>query len=148
KWDLINKEEQEKLRREYDDYMKKSLKFIRFAPVVFISAKERKGIAGLVDVVLRVENQYNFRVKTSVLNKVFNEAIFVKAPSSKKGKLKIYYISQVSTAPPAFALFLNSKDRLHLTYLRYLENRLREAFGFEGAPIKFYLKQKEKEKKI
>jgi len=144
KWDLVKKREREKIKRKYIDYIKNNLKFLSFVPILFISAKENTGLKKLIDIVFYVENQYNFRVKTSVLNRAFREAVFKKPPSSKKGDLKIHYISQVSTAPPVFALFVNKKEKLHFAYERYIENELRRNFGFEGVPIRFKLKQKKK----
>lgn len=144
KWDLVEPGRRETQKKAYIDYMKKNLKFIAFCPLVFISAKEKRGIDQLIEVVFYVENQYNFRVKTSILNKVFREAIHKKTPVSKKGALKIYFITQVSAAPPVFTMFINKEDRMHESYTRYLENKLREAFGFSGVPIKLKIKQKER----
>ncbi len=145
KWDLVSPEKREALRKEYDDYLKQNINFINFVPIVFISALKEMGIEKLIDTIFLVQNQYNFRVKTSVLNKVFREAIYDRNPSSKSGQLKAYYMTQVRTAPPTFVVFVNKKERLHFSYLRYLENRLRSSFGFEGAPIKLKIKQRENE---
>ncbi len=144
KWDLVEPGRREIQKKAYIDYIGEHLKFISFCPVVFVSAKEKKGMDELVNVVFYVEKQYNFRVKTSILNKVFREAVHRRTPVSKKGVLKIYFITQVSSAPPVFTMFINKEDRMHESYLRYIENKLRESFGFAGVPIKIKLKQKER----
>jgi len=95
-----------------------------------------------LDIVIYVEKQYNSRVKTSFLNRIFQEAIYEKPVSGKKGDLRIYYISQVSEAPPVFALFVNKKEKIRDNYLKYLENSLRQQFGFEGVPVKFKIKER------
>jgi GTP-binding protein len=142
KWDRVDRAEREKMKEKYINYIRQNIAFMDFAPLVFISAKEGSGIGELIDVVIYVENQYNFRVKTSVLNRVFQEAIYSKTVTSKKGDLRIYYISQVSVKPPTFALFVNKKEKIADNYLKYLERSLRENFGFEGVPLKFKIKEK------
>jgi GTPase len=142
KWDKVPHDEREKMKEKYINYIRKNIAFMDFAPLVFISAKDGIGMKELIDVVIYVENQYNFRVKTSVLNRVFQEAIYNKTVTSKKGDLRIYYISQVDAGPPVFALFVNRKEKVVENYLKYLENKLRENFGFEGVPLKFKIKEK------
>jgi GTPase len=142
KWDKVDKSEREKMKEKYIHYIRSNIAFMNFAPLVFISAKENHGIEELIDIVIYVETQYNFRVKTSVLNRVFQEAIYSRTVTSKKGDLRIYYISQVSVKPPTFALFVNKKEKIADNYLKYLENKLRENFGFEGVPLKFKIKEK------
>ncbi|HDQ25683.1 MAG TPA: ribosome biogenesis GTPase Der [bacterium] len=142
KWDLVPSEEKDEVREKYIKYLASIVKFVAYAPVVFVSALNGRGTEKLIDVVFQVEKQYNLRVKTSVLNRVFREVIYKKPPSSRKGDLKIYYISQVSAGPPVFALFLNKKEKLKDNYLKYVENKLRESFGFAGVPLNFRLKEK------
>lgn len=144
KWDRVAAAEREKMREKYVHYIRANMAFMNFAPLVFISAKEGRGLEELIDVVIYVENQYNSRVKTSVLNRVFQEAIYNKSVSSKKGDLRIYFISQVAVKPPVFALFVNKKEKIVDNYLKYLENKLRESFGFEGVPIRFKVKERRK----
>jgi GTP-binding protein len=120
-------------------------KFVSFAPIVYVSALKSKGLEELLDVVFYVEKQYNSRIKTSLLNKVFQQAIHEKAVFSRSGDIKIYYISQVESAPPTFAVFVNKKEKLDVSYMRYLENKLRESFGFEGSPIKLKIKPRQKQ---
>jgi GTP-binding protein len=144
KWDKVARDDREKMKEKYIHYIRSNIAFMNFAPLVFISAKEGHGLEELIDVVIYVENQYNFRVKTSVLNRVFQEAIYNKSVSSKKGDLRIYFISQVAVKPPVFALFVNKKEKIVESYLKYLENQLRENFGFEGVPLKFKIKERRK----
>lgn len=145
KWDKVGKDEREKMKEKYIEYIRSNIAFMNFAPLVFVSAKEGRGLEELIDVVIYVENQYNFRVKTAVLNRVFQEAIYNKSVSSKKGDLRIYFISQVAIKPPVFALFVNKKAKIVDSYLKYLENKLRENFGFEGVPLKFKIKERRKD---
>jgi len=145
KWDKVDKAEREKMKEKYIHYIRANIAFMNFAPLVFVSAKEGRGLEELIDVVIYVENQYNFRVKTAVLNRVFQEAIYNKSVSSKKGDLRIYFISQVAVKPPVFALFVNKKAKIVDSYLKYLENKLRENFGFEGVPLKFKVKERRKD---
>ncbi|MCE5300864.1 MAG: ribosome biogenesis GTPase Der [Spirochaetia bacterium] len=142
KWDLVKYEFRDSLRTKYTDYMHRMLKFVSYAPLVFTSALNKKGLEKLLEVVFYVENQYNSRVKTSLLNKMFREAVYRKTPVSKKGDVKIYYMTQVSVKPPTFAVFVNRKEKLHFSYMRYLENMLRETFGFEGVPLKLNIRSK------
>lgn len=144
KWDRVASAEREKMKEKYIHYIRSNMAFMNFAPLVFISAKEARGLDELIDVVIYVENQYNSRVKTSVLNRVFQEAIYNKSVSSKKGDLRIYFISQVAVKPPVFALFVNKKEKIIDSYLKYLENKLRESFGFEGVPLRFKIKERRK----
>jgi GTP-binding protein len=146
KWDLIPREERDRKKASYSEYLRQVLSFADFAPILYVSALEKKGLEQLIEVVFYVENQYNFRVKTSLLNKMFQQAMYDKQPFSKKGELKIYYISQVEVAPPTFAVFVNKTEKIHFSYMRYIENRLRETFGFSGVPLKLKIKKKVKEK--
>lgn len=145
KWDLIPYEKRESEKLKFTAYLREEMKFAAYAPLVFISARDKKGLEKLIEVVFYVESQYNFRVKTGLLNKMFQQAVHEKAPFSKKGDVKVYYLSQVETAPPTFAVFVNKKEKLHVSYTRYLENSLRAAFGFEGAPIRLKIKTKVKQ---
>ena len=147
KWDLVPKERKESVKKGYIEYLKNHMKFARFAPITFVSAKEKRGLKGLFDIVFYVEKQYNFRVQTSVLNKMISETIYKKAPSSKTGSLKILYASQVGIKPPSFVIFVNKKEPLKISYLRYLQNRLREYFGFDGVPLKINIKTRVKKEK-
>jgi|DewCreStandDraft_4_1066084.scaffolds.fasta_scaffold04993_7 GTP-binding protein len=144
KWDLIDVKEREKLKQKYYDYIKKNLPFLDFMPIVFISALKKSNLEKLIDIVINVENQYNQRVKTSSLNKIFEEAIFNKPVSSKDGRFRMFYMTQVSVAPPTFTIFVNKKEKISSSYIKYIENKIRESFGFKGVSLKFKIKQKEK----
>jgi len=145
KWDLVAAKDRERIRVEYIEYVKANFKFIDFVPIVFISALQKMNMDQLIDIVIYVENQYNFRVKTSMLNRVFQEAVYEKQPSDKRGSLKVYYMTQVSVKPPTFVIFVNRKKKLHFSYLRYLENQMRRHFGFEGVPLKIKIREKGKD---
>lgn len=133
KWDLAGGE-------EYASHCRKSvaqrLSFASYAPHLFISAKTGRNLEKLLEKVLQVTAMHRLRVKTSQLNEVISEAVLMVEPPSRSGKrLKIYYASQVGISPPQFVFFVNQPELLHFSYQRYLENRLREAFGFEGTPL-------------
>jgi GTP-binding protein len=145
KWDLIEQSQRDALKLKFTEYLRGVAKFVSFAPIVYVSALKSKGLEELLDVVFYVEKQYNSRIKTSLLNKVFQQAIHEKAVFSRSGDIKIYYISQVESAPPTFAVFVNKKEKLDVSYMRYLENKLRESFGFEGSPIKLKIKPRQKQ---
>ena len=134
KWDLIDKE-----TNTMDDYKKTvqdKLSFMLYAPVVFISALTGQRVTKLYEMIKFVADQAAQRISTGMLNDVLNEAITrVQPPSDKGRRLKVYYMTQASVAPPTFVLFANNAEFMHFTYKRYLENRIREAFGFEGTPI-------------
>lgn len=144
KWDVVKIKEKERLKQKYYNYIKKNLSFLDFMPVVFISALEKININKLLDIVINVENQYNKRVKTSSLNKILEDAIFNKSVASKDGKLQIYYMTQVDIAPPTFVIFINKKEKIRSSYIKYIEGKIRENFGFNGVSLKFKIKQKEK----
>ena len=118
-----------------------------YARLLFISAKTGQRLDklfGLIDVV--IENQ-SLRIQTGVLNEIITEACALNQPPSDKGKkLKIFYATQIKVKPPTFVIFVNDKKLMHFSYLRYLENKIREAFGFEGTSLKFFVRErKEKE---
>ena len=118
-----------------------------YAEIIFISAKTGQRVDKLPDLIKAVNEQHKRRIKTGMLNDVLNEAIAKQQPPSDKGRrLKIYYGTQASTAPPTFVLFANSKELFHYSYLRFIENQVREAFGFEGTPIKFIVREKNEKK--
>lgn len=147
KWDIVMEKRTniEEMKKKYIEYIRKKLNFVDFAPVVFISAKFKKGLEKLIDIVFYVENQYNFRVKTSMLNRIFSETIFKRTPISSDGQLRIYYITQVGVKPPEFAVFVNKREKIKENYIKYIINSLRQSFGFEGVPLKINIKLKKKE---
>ncbi|MBR6729563.1 MAG: ribosome biogenesis GTPase Der, partial [Clostridia bacterium] len=145
KWDLIEKD-----GKTMDNFRKKvaeSLSFMLYAPVVFISALTGQRLDRLFELVNYVREQNTMRIRTGALNDVLNEATMRVQPPSDKGKrLKLYYITQASTAPPTFILFVNNKQLAHFSYIRYLENQIRGVFGLEGTPVRFVLRERGEEK--
>lgn len=141
KWDIVEKETN--TMRDFKDRVKEIFNFMMYAPSTFISAKTGLRTDGLFDMIDAALEQNTKRISTGVLNDVINEAIAMVQPPSDKGKrLKIYYATQSGTKPPTFVLFVNRAELAHYSYVRYLENQLREKFGFVGTPIKFIIREK------
>ncbi len=141
KWDIVEKETN--TMSEFKKRLKEGFNFMMYAPPVFISAKTGLRVESLFDMIKKVKEQNERRISTGLLNDVINEAVALVQPPSDKGKrLKIYYATQASTKPPTFILFVNNAELAHYSYVRYLENKLRETFGFEGTPIKFIVREK------
>lgn len=141
KWDSIEKETNtmEQLRKS----IKNDLAFMSFAPIVFISALEGQRLEQLMIAVKEAAAENRRRISTGMLNDVLNEATARVQPPSDKGKrLKIYYMTQASAEPPTFVFFVNKKDLFHFSYQRYLENRLRDTFGFIGTPLRFIIRER------
>ncbi len=144
KWDIVEKDTG--TLEEYRKTVLEKLGFMLYAPVLFISAKTGQRVTKIYELTKFVANQAALRISTGVLNDLLNEATAMVQPPSDKGKrLKIYYMTQASVKPPSFVLFINSIELMHYSYERYLENQLRKSFGFEGTPIKFMLREKNKE---
>lgn len=142
KWDLIKKDTNTYLEFERD--IRRVLGFINYAPIIFISALTGQRVRRLLELINIVNNNYSLRISTGVLNDIINEAVLMNQPSSDKGRrLKIYYGTQVSVRPPKFVIFVNDRDLMHFSYERYLENQIRNHFGFSGVPILFEFKQRE-----
>ncbi len=141
KWDLIEKETN--TMKNFKERMLEGFNFMMYAESVFISAKTGQRVNDLFEMVNIAVEENNKRISTGLLNDVINEAIALVQPPSDKGKrLKIFYGTQVSVKPPTFVLFVNNKDLAHYSYIRYIENKLRAAFGFVGTPIKFIIREK------
>ena len=145
KWDAIEKND--KTTREYESKIRQVLSYLSYAEVMFVSAKTGQRLTKLYDVIDMVIENQTLRVATGVLNEIMTEAVAMQQPPSDKGKrLKLYYITQVSVKPPTFVIFVNDKELMHFSYTRYLENKIREAFGFRGTSLKFFIRErKEKE---
>ena len=146
KWDAIEKND--RTMREYEGKIRNVLSYMPYAEIMYISAKTGQRIQKLFDMIdMAIENQ-SLRIATGVLNEIMTEAVAMQQPPSDKGKrLKLYYITQVSVKPPTFVIFVNDKELMHFSYTRYLENKIREAFGFRGTSLKFFIRErKEKEK--
>lgn len=143
KWDLIEKETN--TMKNFKNKVKEGFNFMMYAPSVYISAVTGLRVDSLFDMIKSTLAENSKRISTGVLNDVINEAIAMVQPPSDKGKrLKIYYATQAGTKPPTFVLFVNNAELAHYSYIRYLENQLRAKFGFEGTPIKFIIREKNK----
>ena len=128
----------------YTERIRDELGFLNYAPIAFVSAYCETGIHALIDTAAHVAEQHAMRVSTGELNRVIRDAVAARPPSSKGRELKIYYATMARTNPPTIVLFMNNPDLMHFTYGRYLENRLRDAFGFEGTPLRLVARQREK----
>jgi len=141
KWDLVNADSDEMAR--YRDEVYYNLKFLKYVPISFISALTGKRVKEVLELLEYSVDQSAKRIKTGLLNEVIQEAIQLREPPTKKGKqLKIYYCSQVGVKPPTFVFFVNNPDLMHFAYQRYLENTIRENFGFIGSPIVIKIKKR------
>lgn len=144
KWDLYDKDNTSTLR--YTENLRRELVFMQYAPVVFVSAMTKQRIHRLPEVIHYVAEQNDMRISTSVLNQVVEDAIAINPPPTEKGqRLKILYATQVKIKPPTFVIFVNEPEIMHFSYQRYLENKLREAFGFEGTPLQMIIRGKNEE---
>lgn len=141
KWDAIKKETNTMV--EFESKIRNEFKFISFAPIVFVSALKKTRIENLFILIEKVYENASRRIATNVLNTVLMQAVLLNPPKEfNRGVVKVLYANQVETKPPLFVLFVNSSKHLHFSYRRYLENKIREAFDFEGTPIVFKLKEK------
>ncbi len=142
KWDMLEKETGTLEKYKKEVYEK--LKYLSYAPMIFISAKTGQRVHKLFELINYVVEQNAMRISTSVLNQVINEAIAIVQPPTDKGKrLKIYYGTQASTKPPTFVIFVNDKELFHFSYERYLVNQIRKEFGLEGTPVRIMVREKE-----
>lgn len=141
KWDLVEKDGHTMAR--FDEDIRRDLKFLAYSPLMYVSALTKRRIFKVLDLVDFVADQHNRRITTSDLNKVINEAIMLNPlPGAGAKKPKIFYSTQVSTAPPSFVMFCNHPELVHFSYLRYIENVLRKNYGFEGTPIRLFVREK------
>ena len=141
KWDLVDKDEKTMANMEKE--VRAGLRYMDYAPILFISAETGQRVHRLFELINRVYEQSNKRVTTGVLNNILSDAMARMQPPSKKGRrLRIYYITQTGTGPPNFVVFLNDPELFHYSYQRYIENRIRDTCGFEGTPVRFTVKQR------
>ncbi len=141
KWDAIEKND--KTIYEYTSRIRTTLSYMPYAELMFISAVTGQRLPKLFDRIDMVIQNQNLRVSTGVLNEIMTEAVALQQPPSDKGKrLKLYYITQVAVKPPTFVIFVNDKELMHFSYTRYLENKIREAFGFKGTSLKFLIRER------
>lgn len=145
KWDAVEKDD--KTMEEYTAKVREGLAYMTYAPVVFISALTGQRVSKLFELIRYVEEQNSMRISTGRLNEVLAEATARVQPPTDKGKrLKVLYMTQVSTKPPTFVIFCNKAELFHFSYRRYIENQIREVFGLTGTPIRFIIREREKEK--
>ncbi len=141
KWDSIEKND--KTIYKHTEKIREILSFVPYAEILFISAVTGQRINRLFDSIEIVIQNQNLRIATGVLNEILMEALAMQQPPSDKGKrLKIYYMTQIAVKPPTFVIFVNDKELMHFSYTRYLENKIREAFGFSGTSLKFIVREK------
>lgn len=145
KWDAIEKND--KTIYEYQNKIRETLSYMPYAEIVFVSAVTGQRLPRLFETIDMVIENQTLRIATGVLNEIITEAVALQQPPSDKGKrLKIYYTTQVSVKPPTFVIFVNDKQLMHFSYTRYLENKIRDTFGFKGTSLKFIIRErKEKE---
>lgn len=145
KWDAVEKDNS--TVKEYTKKIREVLSFVPYAEIIFISALTGQRTKKIFDLLETVIQNHAMRIQTGVLNEILMEAVALQQPPSDKGKrLKLFYMTQVSTKPPTFVLFVNKKELMHFSYQRYIENRIRDTFGFAGTPIRIFIRErKEKE---
>ncbi len=144
KWDAIEKDN--KTVKKFTEEVRSTLSFLAYAEIIFISALTGQRLHKIYELVDKVIENQNRRIPTGVLNEVVSEAVALNQPPSDKGKrLKIFYVTQVSVCPPTFVIFVNDKKLTHFSYTRYLENKIRESFEFEGTSLKFIIRQRKEE---
>ena len=141
KWDAIEKND--KTMKEFENEVRRVLSFMPYAEIMYVSAVTGQRLNKLFDVIDMVIENQTLRIATGVLNEIMMEAVAMQQPPSDKGKrLKLYYITQVSVKPPTFVIFVNDKELMHFSYTRYLENKIREAFGFKGTSLRFIIRER------
>lgn len=141
KWDAIEKDD--KTTNQFTQKIRQILSFMAYAEVTFISAVTGQRLHKLYELIDAVYENHAMRIATGVLNEILTEAVAMQQPPSDKGKrLRLYYITQVSVKPPTFVIFVNDKELMHFSYTRYIENQIRNAFGFRGTPLKFIIRER------
>lgn len=145
KWDAVEKDD--KTIYKHTNRIREILSFMPYAEIMFISAKTGQRMVKLFDMIDMVLENNSMRVATGVLNEIMTEAVAMQQPPSDKGKrLRLYYITQVAVKPPTFVIFVNDKELMHFSYVRYLENRIRDAFGFKGTALKFIIRERKEDR--
>ncbi len=145
KWDIVEKDE--RTMKDMEKRIREVLSFLPYAEVLFISAVTGQRFFRIYEIIDRIMASQTMRIGTGVLNEIMAEAVSMKQPPSDKGKrLKLFYITQVGIKPPTFVIFVNSKELMHFSYTRYIENRIRDTFGFKGTPLKFIIRERSEEK--
>lgn len=145
KWDAIEKNDKTIYR--FSEKVRNTLSFMPYAELLFISAQTGQRLPKLFETIDMVSENHAMRVQTGVLNEIMAEAVAMQQPPTDKGKrLRLYYITQVAIKPPTFVIFVNDKELMHFSYTRYIENQIRETFGFKGTPLKFIIRERNEEK--
>ena len=141
KWDAIEKDD--KTVYKYEKDIKNVLSFMPYIEIIFISALTGQRLPKLFDTIDMVVQNHSLRIQTGVLNEIMAEAVAMQQPPSDKGRrLKLFYITQASVKPPTFVIFVNDKDLMHFSYTRYIENQIRDTFGFRGTPLRFIIRER------
>lgn len=141
KWDMVEKDD--KTMNKFTQEIRQKLSYMPYAQLLFVSAKTGQRLPKLFETIDAVIENHSLRVATGVLNEIMAEAVALNQPPSDKGKrLRLYYITQVAVKPPTFVIFVNDKELMHFSYTRYIENKIREAFGFSGTPLKFIIRER------
>lgn len=144
KWDLVEKND--KTVNTFNDFIRDMLSFAPYSEILYISAKTGQRLPKLYNLIDVVNENHSLRVQTGVLNEIMAQAVAMQQPPTDKGKrLKLYYITQVAVKPPTFVIFVNDKNLMHFSYTRYIENRIRESFGFKGVPLKFIIRERKED---
>ena len=145
KWDAVEKDD--KTIYKFTNKVRETLSYMPYAEMIFISAKTGQRLPKLFEIIDIVSENHSMRVATGVLNEIMSEAVALQQPPSDKGKrLRLYYITQVGVKPPTFVIFVNDKELMHFSYTRYIENRIWDAFGFKGTPLKFIIRERKENK--
>jgi len=141
KWDALEKDDKTIYRMT--EKVRNTLSYMPYAEILFVSAKTGQRLDKLFDVIDMVSENHAMRVATGVLNEIMSEAVALQQPPTDKGKrLRLYYITQVSVKPPTFVIFVNNRELMHFSYTRYIENQIRETFGFRGTPLRFIIRER------
>jgi GTP-binding protein len=141
KWDVVEKDE--KTMQLFTQDIRDHFLFMHYAPIVFLSAKTKHRLHKLLPVVNHVSEQHALRIQTHMLNDVISDAVAINPPPTDKGKrLRINYATQVATKPPTIVIFVNDPEIMHFSYERYLENKIRAAFNFDGTPVRLFTRRK------
>ncbi|MDE7252667.1 MAG: ribosome biogenesis GTPase Der [Acetatifactor sp.] len=145
KWDALEKDDKTIYR--FTEKVRNTLSYMPYAEIIFVSAKTGQRLPKLFETIDMVSENHAMRVSTGVLNEIMAEAVAMQQPPSDKGKrLRLYYITQVSVKPPTFVIFVNDKDLMHFSYTRYIENQIRNTFGFMGTPLRFIIRERKESK--
>ena len=135
KWDAIEKDD--KTMKNFTDEIRESFLFLDYAPIIFVSAQTKQRVHQILPIINRVSANHAMRIQSSILNEVIEDAVVRNpAPSDKGKRLRVYYTTQAAVKPPTFIVFVNEPELMHFSYERFIENRIRETFDFEGTPIR------------